>query len=56
MQPGCSSLKKDEKPGAWAAACNIGPNPTFGEQVRKVEAHLIGFRAISTDVRWNSTS
>jgi riboflavin kinase/FMN adenylyltransferase len=28
---------------SWAAACNIGPNPTFGEQVRKVEAHLIGF-------------
>lgn len=25
------------------AACNIGPNPTFGEQVRKVEAHLIDF-------------
>jgi riboflavin kinase/FMN adenylyltransferase len=27
----------------WAAACNIGPNPTFGEQVRKVEAHLLDF-------------
>ncbi len=27
----------------WPAACNIGPNPTFGESVRKVEAHLIGF-------------
>jgi riboflavin kinase/FMN adenylyltransferase len=26
-----------------AAACNIGPNPTFGEQVRKVEAHLLDF-------------
>ena len=26
-----------------AAACNIGPNPTFGEQTRKVEAHLIDF-------------
>jgi riboflavin kinase / FMN adenylyltransferase len=25
-------------------ACNIGPNPTFGEQVRKVEAHLIDFQ------------
>jgi riboflavin kinase / FMN adenylyltransferase len=22
---------------------NIGPNPTFGEQALKVEAHLIGF-------------
>ena len=27
----------------WPAACNIGPNPTFGETGRKVEAHLIGF-------------
>ena len=27
-----------------ASACNIGPNPTFGEQIRKVEAHLIDFR------------
>jgi len=25
------------------AACHIGPNVTFGEQVRKVEAHLIDF-------------
>ena len=25
-------------------ACNIGPNPTFGEQIRKVEAHLIDFK------------
>ena len=29
---------------AWPAACNIGPNPTFGEQQFKVEAHLIGYR------------
>ena len=27
-----------------SAACNIGPNPTFGEQTRKVEAHLIDFK------------
>jgi riboflavin kinase / FMN adenylyltransferase len=26
-----------------AAACNIGPNPTFGDQSRKIEAHLIDF-------------
>jgi riboflavin kinase/FMN adenylyltransferase len=26
-----------------AAAVHIGPNVTFGEQIRKVEAHLIGF-------------
>jgi riboflavin kinase / FMN adenylyltransferase len=28
---------------AWPAALNIGPNPTFGEGARKIEAHLIGF-------------
>jgi riboflavin kinase/FMN adenylyltransferase len=28
----------------WPVACNIGPNPTFGEQARKVEAHLIDFQ------------
>jgi riboflavin kinase/FMN adenylyltransferase len=29
---------------AWPAAANIGPNPTFGEDARKVEVHLIGFK------------
>jgi riboflavin kinase/FMN adenylyltransferase len=29
--------------GAWPAAVNIGPNPTFGEHAIKVETHLIGF-------------
>jgi riboflavin kinase/FMN adenylyltransferase len=29
---------------AWPAAVNIGPNPTFGESMHKVEAHLIGFQ------------
>ncbi|MCI0379681.1 MAG: bifunctional riboflavin kinase/FAD synthetase [Gemmataceae bacterium] len=28
----------------WPAAVNIGPNPTFGENARKVEVHLIGFQ------------
>jgi riboflavin kinase / FMN adenylyltransferase len=28
---------------AWPAAANVGPNPTFGEDARKVEAHLLGF-------------
>jgi riboflavin kinase/FMN adenylyltransferase len=27
----------------WSGAANIGPNPTFGENQRKVEIHLIGF-------------
>jgi riboflavin kinase/FMN adenylyltransferase len=29
---------------AWPAAVNVGPNPTFGEQATKVEAHLIGYQ------------
>ena len=28
----------------YPAACNIGGNPTFGEQSQKVEIHLIGFQ------------
>jgi riboflavin kinase/FMN adenylyltransferase len=28
---------------AWPAAANVGPNPTFGEDARKAEVHLIGF-------------
>jgi riboflavin kinase/FMN adenylyltransferase len=28
----------------WPGAANIGANPTFGEEVRKVEVHLIGFQ------------
>jgi riboflavin kinase/FMN adenylyltransferase len=28
----------------WPGAANIGPNPTFDEQARKVEVHLIGFQ------------
>ncbi len=33
----------DGEPPGWPSATHIGPNVTFGEQVRKVEAHLIGF-------------
>jgi len=29
--------------GSWPAAVNIGPNPTFGEDLLKVEVHLIGY-------------
>jgi len=32
-----------ENDAIWPAAVNIGPNPTFGEDARKVEAHLIDF-------------
>lgn len=27
----------------WPGAANIGPNPTFGDNARKIEIHLIGF-------------
>jgi len=27
----------------YPAAVNIGPNPTFGEQIRKIEVHIVGF-------------
>jgi riboflavin kinase / FMN adenylyltransferase len=30
---------------AWPAAANIGPNPTFGEDARKIEIHLLDFHA-----------
>jgi riboflavin kinase / FMN adenylyltransferase len=33
----------DGRSPSYPAACNIGANPTFGEQGRKVEAHLLGF-------------
>lgn len=28
---------------SWPAAANIGPNPTFGDNARKIEVHLIGY-------------
>lgn len=27
---------------SWPAAIHVGPNPTFGEEARKLEAHLLG--------------
>ncbi len=38
----CIAWANGEGP-PWPAACNIGPNPTFGDASRKVEAHLIDF-------------
>ena len=35
------ALLEDGGPGP--AAANVGPNPTFGEDARKIEVHLIGF-------------
>ena len=34
---------------SWPAAINIGPNPTFGENAKKVEVHLIGFEGTLYD-------
>ena len=28
---------------SWPAAANVGPNPTFGEDARKIEVHLLDF-------------
>jgi riboflavin kinase/FMN adenylyltransferase len=28
---------------SWPGAANVGPNPTFAEQERKIEVHLIGY-------------
>ena len=28
---------------SWSGAANVGPNPTFGEQERKLEVHLLDF-------------
>ena len=38
-------LKDDgtDREKSYPAAVNVGPNPTFGENAMKVEAHLIGF-------------
>lgn len=37
----------------WPGAANIGPNPTFGDDARKIEVHLIGF---SGDIYGRSVS
>ena len=38
---GLAWIEDHDRP--WPAACNIGPNPTFGDEAKKIEAHLIGF-------------
>ncbi len=42
--PGVYAGRAMTSGGAWPAAINVGPNPTFGEQTMKVEVHLIGFQ------------
>jgi riboflavin kinase/FMN adenylyltransferase len=40
---GVYAVRVERKGKTWPGAANIGPNPTFGENARKVEVHLIGF-------------
>jgi riboflavin kinase/FMN adenylyltransferase len=41
---GVYAVRAHRQGQSWPAAANIGPNPTFGEDARKVEVHLIGFQ------------
>jgi riboflavin kinase/FMN adenylyltransferase len=41
---GVYAVRVDHQGKVCPGAANIGPNPTFGEQARKVEVHLIGFQ------------
>lgn len=41
---GVYAVRVPQEGTTWPAAANIGPNPTFGENARKVEIHLIGFQ------------
>jgi riboflavin kinase/FMN adenylyltransferase len=40
---GVYAARADVDGATYPAAVNVGPNPTFGENSRKVEVHLIGF-------------
>ncbi|MBL8798874.1 MAG: bifunctional riboflavin kinase/FAD synthetase [Planctomycetia bacterium] len=40
---GVYAVRVEQAGQQWPGAANIGPNPTFGEDARKVEIHLIGF-------------
>ncbi len=40
---GVYAVRVRVKEQEWPGAANLGPNPTFGENARKVEVHLIGF-------------
>ncbi len=41
---GVYAVRAEHDGRAWPGAANIGPNPTFGENARKAEVHLIGFQ------------
>jgi riboflavin kinase/FMN adenylyltransferase len=40
---GVYAVRATHQGRAWPGAANVGPNPTFGEDARKIEVHLIGF-------------
>src|SRR5262249_40412717 len=40
---GVYAVRVHRNGGSWPGAANLGPNPTFGEQARKVEVHLLDF-------------
>lgn len=40
---GVYAVRAQHEGATWPAAANIGPNPTFGENARKIEVHLIDF-------------
>lgn len=41
---GVYAVRVHWKNESWPGAANVGPNPTFVENARKVEVHLIGFK------------
>jgi len=41
---GVYAVRVPHKGTTWPGAANLGPNPTFGENSRKVEIHLIDFQ------------
>ena len=41
---GVYAVQVQWRQACWSGAANVGPNPTFGEDARKVEVHLLGFQ------------
>ncbi len=41
---GVYAVRVPHEKRVWPGAANVGPNPTFGEEARKIEIHLIGYR------------
>jgi riboflavin kinase / FMN adenylyltransferase len=40
---GVYAVRANVNGGMYAAAANVGPNPTFGDETRKIEVHLLDF-------------